>query len=91
MNNIEKAIMDLQEYIGSGVYNGTNPPMYINTVTTAILALEKQVSKKPILYGDSEDGKLLCPSCEEDLWDVKECGYSGCPYCLQAIDWSVEE
>ena len=44
MNEIEKAIMDLQEYIGSGVYNGTNPPMYINTVTTAILALEKQLN-----------------------------------------------
>lgn len=54
-------------------------------------ALEKQIPKKPEFYGDSEDGKLLCPSCSEDLWDIKECGYNGCPYCLQAIDWSGED
>ena len=50
-------------------------------------ALEKQIQKKPILYGDSEDGKLLCPNCNEDLWDIKECGFNGCPYCLQKLDW----
>lgn len=57
----------------------------------AISALEKQIPKKPEFYGDSEDGKLLCPSCGEDLWDIKECGYNGCPYCLQALDWSGED
>ena len=59
----------------------------LGTVEELKEAREKQVAKKPILYGDSEDGKLLCPNCNEDLWDVKECGYNGCPYCLQAIDW----
>lgn len=61
-----------------------------------IEALEKQIPKKAILsngnrYGDIEDVKLLCPNCEEDLWDIKDCGFSGCPYCLQAIDWSGED
>lgn len=31
-------------------------------ITTCISALEKQIPKKPESYGDSEDGKLLCPS-----------------------------
>lgn len=54
----------------------------------AILAVEKQMLKKPALYGDFEDGKLLCPNCEEDLMDLVECGFSHCPYCGQTIDWS---
>jgi uncharacterized protein (UPF0212 family) len=54
-------------------------------------ALEKQIPKKPVLYGDSEDGKLLCPNCDEDLWEVKECGFNACPYCGQAIDWSDDK
>ena len=53
----------------------------------AILALEKQIPKKPDFYGDSEDGKMLCSSCGEDLWDLKECGFNYCPYCGQALDW----
>ena len=57
----------------------------------AISALEKQILKKPEYYGDSEDGKLLCPSCGEDLWDIRECGFIGCPYCLQTIDWRNED
>lgn len=44
MNEIEKAIMDLQEYIGSGEYNGSNPPIYLNTANLAISALEKQLT-----------------------------------------------
>lgn len=54
----------------------------------AILAVEKQISKKPTLYGDFEDGKLLCPNCEEDLMDLVECWFNFCPYCGQSIDWS---
>jgi len=41
---IEKAILDLQEYIGSGEYNGSNPPIYINTIDEAIFALKKQLN-----------------------------------------------
>ncbi|MBO5371584.1 MAG: hypothetical protein J6A75_02575 [Lachnospiraceae bacterium] len=48
---------------------------------------EKSVAKKPKHYGDSEDGKLECPNCEEDLWELIECGFSNCPYCGQKLDW----
>ena len=41
MNN-QQAIMDLQEYIGNGEYNGDNPPIYLSTAMAAIGALEMQ-------------------------------------------------
>lgn len=63
----------------------------IGTVEECRAAVEKQKAKKPEYLGNSEDGKILCPNCQEDLWDLKECGFNACPYCGQAIDWSEEE
>lgn len=59
----------------------------IGTVEECREAMERQKAKKPTLYGDFEDGKLICPNCEEDLMDLAECGFNCCPYCGQAIDW----
>lgn len=56
----------------------------IGTVDECREAREKQTPKQPTLYG-GEDGKMICPSCNEDLWDLKECGFDFCPYCGQAI------
>ena len=56
-----------------------------NAVDLAILALEKQIPKKP--YKDNENGvyeKEQCPSCHRSLFPNDhhcECG--------QAIDWEV--
>ena len=49
---------------------------------------ERQIPKEPKLYGDLEDGKMLCASCNEDLMDLAECGFNYCPYCGQKLDWS---
>ena len=57
----------------------------IGTVEECRKAVEKQKPKPCEFYGDEEDGKLLCPNCGEDLWDLKECGFNNCPYCGQAI------
>lgn len=57
----------------------------IGTVDECREAKEKQRVKQVILYGDCEDGKLICPSCSKDLWDLRECGFDFCPYCSQAI------
>ena len=57
----------------------------IGTVDECREAKEKQRVKQVILYGDCEDGKLICPSCSKDLWDLRECGFDFCPYCGQAI------
>lgn len=55
------------------------------TVEECWEAVEKQKPKPCEFYGDKEDGKLLCPNCGEDLWDLKECGFNNCPFCGQAI------
>lgn len=60
------------------------------TVEECRKAAEKQNQKPLEFYGDSEDGKLLCPNCGNDLWELKECGFSNCPYCGQAIDENLE-
>lgn len=57
----------------------------IGTVEECREAVEKQKPKPCEFYGDEEDGKLLCPNCGEDLWDLKECGFNACPYCGQAV------
>lgn len=65
--------------------------MLRESLIMAIGALEKQNQKPLDFYGDSEDGKLLCPSCGNDLWELKECGFNNCPYCGQAlIDENLE-
>lgn len=56
----------------------------IGTVEECREAREKQTPKQPTLYG-GEDGKMICPSCNKDLWDLRECGFDFCPYCSQAI------
>lgn len=62
----------------------------IGTVEECREAVEKQKPKPCEFYGDEEDGKLLCPNCGEDLWDLKECGFNNCPYCGQAIGENLE-
>ena len=57
----------------------------IGTVEKCREAVEKQKPKPCDFYGDEEDGKLLCPNCGEDLWDLKECGFNNCPYCGHAV------
>lgn len=57
----------------------------IGTVEECREAMGKQNTKVLEFYGDNEDGKLLCPNCGEDLWELKDCGFSNCPYCGQAI------
>ncbi len=63
----------------------------LGTIKELREATEKQRAKKPKLYGDFEDGKLLCPNCEEDLMDLIDCGFNNCPYCGQSINWSEEQ
>ena len=57
----------------------------IGTVEECRKAVEKQKPKPCEFYGDEEDGKLVCPNCGEDLWDLKECGFDNYPYCGQAV------
>jgi uncharacterized protein (UPF0212 family) len=51
-----------------------------------IIALEKQIPKKPLMFDDCDYNYYCCPNCGLKLEiDVKHCN------CGQAIDWSEEE
>ena len=50
----------------------------------AIKALEKQIPKKPFMYG-IEEYMATCPNCNKWL-EVRSCKIF-CPYCGQMIDW----
>ena len=60
----------------------------------AIEALEKQIAKKPNLWGDGyADGELVydmytCPNCEVN--DEIENASDYCQNCGQKLDWSEE-
>lgn len=57
----------------------------IGTLEKCEEAVEKQKPKPCEFYGDEEDGKILCPNCGEDLYDLQDCGFSHCHYCGQAV------
>lgn len=48
---------------------------------TAIIALEKQIPKKPIKY----KYEIVCPSCKTLVGSAPYCRY-----CGQALDWKEE-
>ena len=59
----------------------------------ALVALEKQIPKKPTYEGDgyAPDGSFvwdvwLCPHCN-NRYEVDYDEYDFCPNCGQAIDW----
>lgn len=69
-------------------------------INTAVSALEKQIPKKPDLWGDGydENGTLvydnaICPNCGNDdfEYDINNWGCKYCPDCGQALDWSDTE
>ena len=59
----------------------------------AVIALEKQIPKKPI---KDEYGFLHCPYCDYDDYSLMHDSsfsdrYNYCCYCGQALDWSDRE
>jgi len=58
----------------------------------AINAIEKQIAKKPDVWGDGyADGQLVydmwnCPTCNKS-YELDYDKYDYCPHCGQHIDW----
>ena len=75
-----EAIIDLQEYIGSGEYNGDCPPIYLQTARISIQAIEKRIPQKPF---EPEENSFNCPIC----WSTQIDNF--CARCGQAIDWET--
>lgn len=76
-------------------YKQGNNGERIESTKIAILALEKQIPKKPTYEGDGyADGHLvydtwICPCCE-NRYEVDYDNYDHCPNCGQKLDWSDE-
>lgn len=86
---IEEAITHAKEQ--AEIFSGTHGKF----LDVAIVALEKQIPKKPYFEGDGyADGQFvydtwICPNCEK-RYEVDCDNYDYCPDCGQAIDWSGE-
>lgn len=80
INDILQVISDGQDDVDeSGISTGLLHTLLeyaeyakIGTVEECREARERQREKIPTLQGDFEDGKLLCPNCEEDLMNLAE-------------------
>lgn len=78
-------------------YRAKSGTEYPEEIEMAIAALEKQTPKKVINrrvcidYGGLIEAEPygLCPTCGTYL--VYNHLYAGCPVCLQAIDWELDE
>ena len=83
----EEAIKNINALNAVRGQKGLYDAEFESALALAILALEKQIPKKP--YKDNENGvyeKEHCPSCHRSLFPNDhhcECG--------QAIDWEVSE
>lgn len=53
-------------------------------------ALQKQIAIIVEVRGEDDDIYMYCTRCEQDIYDLHECGYDYCPYCGQALTWPVE-
>ena len=54
----------------------------LNADTCDLRDLEKRNrAEEPIQYGDEDEPILRCPSCDEDVTDLMDCGINFCPHC----------
>lgn len=88
----EEAVRVLEESLPKVRWNTCDCAL-TEAMETAISALEKQIPKKPTIWGDGyADGMLVydmwdCPNCEKS-YEIDYDYYDHCPNCGQAIDWS---
>ena len=56
--------------------------------------VEKATPKKAILVHDYDGYVYECPNCHEEFrpnYILDNITWKGCPFCLQALDWSEED
>lgn len=89
-----KKTLDKMEDWANGTLQLTN--LSDSDLSNIIVALEKQVAKKPDLWGDGySDGVLVydmydCPTCGKH-YELDYEQYDYCHNCGQKLDWTVLE
>lgn len=63
-----------------------NTRLDVENYITIVESLEKQIPKKPKKEFNGMESLALC-ECGADIYSFPS-SFKGCPYCLQAIDWS---
>lgn len=58
----------------------------VYALAEGIVALEKQIPKKPQKEFNGMESLAIC-ECGADIYSFPS-SFKGCPYCLQVIDWS---
>lgn len=89
-----EAIKRIKVHLEWGFNKGTTEALHI-----AILAIEKQIPKKPKIYKGNEEAKdrlACCPICYSNVdWTYNGYWRKGkpnyCRECGQKIDWSGED
>ena len=68
--------------IVSCVFNDNGECVLKNPNTCEIMRLiNRDNAEELIQYGDEDESILRCPSCDEDVTDLMDCGFNFCPYC----------
>jgi rRNA maturation endonuclease Nob1 len=90
----QELIDELQEYLD--IEDTSRIDLYPEDVQMCIDALEKQIAKKPYIWGDGYyNGELIldmydCPNCEK-TYEIECDKYDYCPSCGQKLDLSEVE
>lgn len=90
----KEAIHKIKEHNRIHNLNERNAVFITRAFNMAIKALEKQLPKKPDIYGDGydDDGNIIydtydCPNCQKS-YEIEYEEYDYCPNCGQALNWS---
>lgn len=92
MTDIERAIEVLKYYKPKGnesIYERGANHKDRESFNLAISALEKQTPRKPNKVFNGIESLAVC-ECGAEIYMFPRT-FKGCPYCLQTIDWSVED
>ncbi len=86
----EEAKKYLKFYAGDGLMKYVLTPIRTEALIYAIDALEKQIPKKPFLFGSKPI--YLCPNCNRaEYIKRRDALDTHCGFCGQAIDWCDSE
>lgn len=72
------------------MYKGEPTALQIKALKMAYAALDKQISANVDIRGEEDDIYMYCPRCDNDIYDLHECGFDYCPYCGQVITWPAQ-